>query len=412
MNIMNNKQLEQIWTKSFISISFTQLLVFTVFYSLLTTLPIYITSHLGESQSIAGLAVTFMLISAIMIRPFSGKILDVVGKKKTLILSIILFAVTTFFYLWMNQLVSLLILRFIHGISFGILTTATASIAADIIPKSRRGAGMGYFAMSMNIAIVLGPFIGLSLLQAVSFQTLFIILNGLMIVGIFFSLNVQISEQVSEEKLKLEHFRMKPSDLLEVKAIPVSIISGLVGFAYASILSFVSIHAEELGLSSVSSYFFLVFAIVMIAFRPYLGRAFDDKGPKKVLIPSLFIFSFGLVLLGFTTTAFMLLLAAGLIGLGYGTLLPGFQTLSIQSTSSERSGYALSTFYVFYDIGIAAGAYIWGLIVGYYNFGTMYFTSGLLVMITIVIFHMYLMKREKARLKQRTSTKEAHSYHI
>src|SRR5699024_4147981 len=144
MNIMNNKQLEQIWTESFISISFTQLLVFTVFYSLLTTLPIYITSHLGESQSIAGLAVTFMLISAIMIRPFSGKILDVVGKKKTLILSIILFAVTTFFYLWMNQLVSLLILRFIHGISFGILTTATASIAADIIPKSRRGAGMGY----------------------------------------------------------------------------------------------------------------------------------------------------------------------------------------------------------------------------------------------------------------------------
>src|SRR5690625_2819124 len=249
---MENKQLEKIWTKSFISISLTQLLIFTVFYSLLTTLPIYVTTHLGESQSSAGLAITFMLIAAIIVRPFSGKILEVVGKKKTLVLSIILFAVTTFFYLWMNQLVALLTLRFIHGISFGILTTATASIAADTIPKSRRGAGMGYFAMSMNIAIVIGPFIGLSLLQFVSFQTLFIILNVLMIIGIYLSLNVQIFEQTSQGNLKLEHLRMNRSDLIEVKAIPVGLISGLVGFAYASILSFVSVYAEELGLSSVS----------------------------------------------------------------------------------------------------------------------------------------------------------------
>src|SRR5690554_5558384 len=117
---MENKQLEKIWTKNFIGISLTQLLVFTVFYSLLTTLPIYVTSHLGESQSSAGLVVTFMLISAIIVRPFSGKILDIVGKKKTLVLSIILFAITTFFYIWIDQLVPLLTLRFIHGISFGI----------------------------------------------------------------------------------------------------------------------------------------------------------------------------------------------------------------------------------------------------------------------------------------------------
>ncbi len=330
---------------------------------------------------------------------------DVVGKKKTLVLSIILFAVTTLFYIWITQLIPLLTLRFIHGISFAILTTATASIAADTTPKSRRGEGMGYFAMAMNIAIVVGPFIGLSLLQSVSFQTLFIILNGLMLIGIYLSLNVKISEQTSENELKLEHFRVKPSDLIETQAIPVGIISGLVGFAYASILSFVPVHAEELGLSSVSSYFFLVFAIVMIAFRPYLGRAFDEKGPSKVLIPSLFIFSIGLVLLGFTTTAFMLLLAAGFIGLGYGTLLPGFQTLSIQSTSSSRSGYAISTFYVFYDIGIAAGAYVWGLIVAHYSFGKMYFSSGLLVLIIIVFFHMYLMKNKKNELKRQRSAK-------
>src|SRR5699024_4963044 len=87
----------------------------------------------------------------------------------------------------------------------------------------------------------------------------------------------------------------------------------------------------------------------MIAFRPYLGRAFDEKGPRYVLIPSLLIFASGLIVLGFTETSLVLLIAAGLIGLGYGTLLPGFQTVAIQKSDSHRSGHAISTFFIFYD---------------------------------------------------------------
>src|SRR5690625_6273801 len=86
-----------------------------------------------------------MLGSAIIVRPFSAKVLDIVGKKRTLVLSVGLFALTTFFYLTINAFIPLLILRFIHGISFSIVTTATSSIAADIVPNARKGAGMGYF---------------------------------------------------------------------------------------------------------------------------------------------------------------------------------------------------------------------------------------------------------------------------
>src|SRR5699024_5754996 len=86
---------EKIWTKSFIGIVITQLLFFTVFYTLLTTLPIYVIVNLGESESKAGLVVTFMLLSAIIVRPFSSKIIDRLGKKRVLIFSIILFMLTT-----------------------------------------------------------------------------------------------------------------------------------------------------------------------------------------------------------------------------------------------------------------------------------------------------------------------------
>lgn len=311
-------------------------------------------------------------------------------------LSVILFTISNLFYIWIVQLIPLLILRFIHGVSFGILTTATGAIVADILPERRRGAGMGYFAMAMNIAMVLGPFIGLTLIQYVSFQTLFIILNAFMLIGLFCSIGVKVKEHVVHSVQNSHPFRIKRSDLIESKAVPIGIVSALVGFAYASILSFVSIYADDLGLSASASYFFLVFAIVMIIFRPYLGRAFDEKGAKKVLVPSLFIFSIGLMVLGFTSTAFMLLVAAGLIGLGYGTLLPGFQTLSIQSTSHERSGYAISTFFVFYDTGIALGSYIWGVIISGVGFGNMYFLSASLVLFSALILYFYLGKKEKA----------------
>lgn len=392
---MDTKQLDKIWTKSFISISITQFLLFTVFYTLLATLPIYVIDYLNESQANAGLVVTFMLISAIMIRPFSAKIIDLIGKKKSLVLSVVAFALTTLLYIFIEQFIPLLIVRFIHGISFGIVTTATGTIAADLVPRARHGAGMGYFAMAMNLAMVVGPFIGLLSLTFITFKTLFIILSGFMIMSVLFSTLVQLTESRVEKNQTTSRFKITFRDLIEVKALPVAFINGLVGVAYASILSFVPVYANQLGLAATAGYFFLVFAVVMIAFRPYLGRIFDEKGPRVVLVPCLIIFALGLGLLGLTETGLVLLIAAGLIGLGYGTLLPGFQTIAIQKAGHDRSSQAMSTFLIFYDIGIAFGAYIWGITVEGYGFEMMYFISAFIVILAALSFNAYIVRSNR-----------------
>ena len=182
-------------------------------------------------------------------------------------LGVIVFTLTSFLYPFVDQFIHLLIVRFIHGLSFGFLTTATGAIAADVIPPSRRGAGLGYFAMAMNSALIIGPFLGLSLLQITSFRNLFIVLNLLLIVGVISSLIVKVPEFLEENK-KAISFKLKFSDLIEIKALPVALISGLVGMAYGSILSFVSVYANSIGLAAVASYFFLISAVV---------PAFDSK---------------------------------------------------------------------------------------------------------------------------------------
>lgn len=390
MKVINKQARENIWTKSFVSLALTQFLLFSVFYALLTTLPIYVIVHLGESESKAGLVVTFMLLSAITIRPFSAKIIDLFGKKSVLVASVLAFLLTTIAYLFTNHFITLSLVRFIHGISFGTLTTVTGAIAADIVPPARRGEGMGYFSMAMNIAVVVGPFVGLLLIQRTSFLHLFIALSIMMVLSLIFSFFVKVDEVLEEETALTT---LKLSDLVEVKALPAAIISGLVGFSYGSILSFVPVFAEMKGLANVSSYFFLIFAVVMIVFRPYLGRAFDEKGARVVLVPSLIVFALGLILLSVMNTATIFLLAAAIIGLGYGSVLPGFQTLAVQHSGHKRTSQAMSTFFTLYDLGIALGAFTWGLISSQYGFQVMYIVSSIVVICTMFIFNYYIVKR-------------------
>lgn len=392
MKVMHGHEQEKIWTKSFVSLALTQFLLFSVFYALLTTLPIYVIVHLGESESKAGLVVTFMLLSAITIRPFSAKIIDLFGKKAVLIASVFAFLITTVAYLFTVDFIALSIVRFIHGLSFGTLTTVTGAIAADIVPPARRGEGMGYFSMAMNIAVVIGPFVGLLLIQHASFTSLFFVLSAMMVFSLIFSLFVQ-TPKVLEKKIVVSSLKL--SDLVEVKALPASIISGLVGFSYGSILSFVPVYAEMKGLAHMSSYFFLVFAVVMIVFRPYLGRTFDERGARIVLVPSLIVFALGLMLLSNMNTTITFLIAAAIIGLGYGSILPGFQTLAVQHSGPKRTSQAMSTFFTLYDLGIALGAFTWGIITAHYSFATMYMISGLFVLCTMFLFNYYIVKYER-----------------
>ncbi|WP_010649765.1 MFS transporter [Oceanobacillus massiliensis] len=388
-----------IWTKNFISITLTQFIVFVAFYTLLTTLPLYVIKNLGRSEADGGLIVTVMLISAIIIRPLSALFLEKAGKKRGLLISVLAFTATTFLYIWIESFIPLLAVRFLHGLSFGIVTTATGAIAADVVPDNRRGEGLGYFAMANNLAVVVGPFIGLLLIQYVSFQTLFLLLSLIVLSGAVFSFIIDIPDnrraasQVTKRKLSIH-------DLFEIKALPIALISTLVAISYSSILSYLSVYADAIGLAKASSYFFLVFAFLMLLSRPYLGRSFDLKGPNFVILPGLFIFAIGLVLLGFTTSAWMLLLAAGFIGLGYGSLLPSFQTMAIQSAHPARSGHSTATFFTFYDIGVALGSVIWGAIAGIYSFTILYILSAGVAIVVVIVFTLYQRRHKKVTADQ------------
>ncbi|MGH2318963.1 MFS transporter [Planococcus sp. SE5232] len=380
-----------IWTKSFINISISTFFIFVVFYALLTFMPLFVLNDLGGTATQGGLAVSVFLLSAIIMRFFAGMILEKVGKKRILIISLFLFTVSTVLYVFVGSFTVLLLLRFFQGIWFSLLTTVAGAIAADIIPPERRGEGLGYYGIAMNLAVVAGPFIALSLQPYILAQTIFIIFSVIMIIGFFCALAVKVDEVPFEKE---EKHKLTINDFLEKKSMPIATVGFFISFAYASILTFISVYAESLGLIKAASFFFVVYAIAMLIVRPFTGRIFDTVGPNVVIIPSIIIFGAGLISLSFAESSGMLLVSGALVGLGYGTLLPSFQSLAIQAAEKHRSGYATGTFFAFYDSGIAIGSVSLGLLAGFAGYSNLYLMLGIFV-ILIVFYYRWIMSKNR-----------------
>ncbi|AMQ05710.1 MFS transporter [Sporosarcina sp. FSL K6-5500] len=389
--VSNLEKKEPIWTKPFVSLFFTNISVFIVFYGLVTTLPLYAIGVLNRTDEEAGLLMTVFLLSAIVVRPFTGKILDIAGKRKMLWIGLALYLICTVLYYFIQPFAGLLVLRFVQGIWFSIITTATLSIAADIVPITRRGAGLGYFSMSTNLAVVLGPLIALAVIQSYSFDVLFVVLSILMIVGVLTSLSAPAGVIPVKNDVKS---KLSFGDLFEKRAVPVAFLGSLIALSYASVLSYLSIYAQEKGLLALASSFFLVFAAVMLLTRPFTGRLFDEKGPQYVIIPGFIFFAIGLVLLANMDSAISFLIAGAFVGFGYGALVPSFQTLAVQSTKHERSGYATATFFTFFDSGLAIGSFVLGLIALHFGYESVYLVSGALAF-AVLILYMVIHRKKK-----------------
>ncbi|MFV5312446.1 MFS transporter [Acinetobacter schindleri] len=382
-----------LWNRSFILCVLNNLFLFTYYFALIAILPIYITTDLGGTVKEAGLALTLFLVSSIAIRPFSGLIIEKLGKKLAMRGAGLLFALFAFSYLLIDSMSSLLIVRFLHGIWFSILTTVTVPVANDFIPDQRKGEGMGYFVMSTNLGVVFGPLIALTTIQFTSFQMLFGILAVLISLGLIFSLILNIRELPQAKVKTAEKSRLSLQDIIETKVLAVSFVALLTAFAYSSITSFITVFAETKQLLAYVSLFFIVFAFSMLVVRPWVGKFYDNKGPDAVIYPSLIFFALGLVLVTLVNNQWMLWLSAVFIGIGYGSLFPCLQTLAIQAVEKQRMGHAISTFFTLFDLGLAVGSVMMGIFIAHWGYETTYMLCAMIVILTLLVYRYTISKK-------------------
>lgn len=384
----------KLWTKDFISISLSNFFLFLTFYILLVTLPVYALKAFHSSASQAGLMTTVFLLSAIISRPLAGQWLERAGNKKVLLTALVIFSGASLLYFFPKTVMGFLMIRLLHGVGFGMATTAVGTIVADIIPTSRRGEGMGYFVMSTNLAMVLGPFFGLMAIQQWGAKTLFIISVIVAVGALITGLSVKLTKTEQSKQMEVRSaFSIR--NLFEASAVPIAVVGGFLAIVYSALLSFVSIYANEIHLENVSSLFFVVYAVVLLISRPFTGKWLDQYGPNVIFYPAILLFAIGMFVLSKSGGAITFLVSAGMIGLGWGTLFPTFQTIAIQDAAPRKRGLATATFLSIYDTGMALGSFLVGLVVAKMDYSSLYFLSSFYILIGAVLYY-FLHTRKKA----------------
>lgn len=387
---------EKLWTKDFWAITIISFIIFFVFYVQLTLLPIYIADNLHATADKAGLLVTCFLIAAIIIRPFAGQWVGKYSNKTVLMLSSLAFLVVTALYPLCHSIEALLFIRVLHGITFGVITTVKGTISARLIPASRRGEGISFFSLAMGLAMVVGPWIGLNMARHSAYIEAFWLCTGVSIVSIVLALIVAVPPVIRHadgSKPKLGFAAM-----FDRAAMPFALVTFFMTFAYAGVSAFLALYARELDLMAAASNFLLCYAIFLMICRAFTGNVCDKKGPKYVVYPCLLAFTVGLVVLGYTHGSITMVLSGALIGIGYGSVTPIFQTQIISSVEPHKIGVANSLFFNAMDAGLALGAFVMGLMVDGVGYRSIYLMGAVLVVLAGALYILQMKKRGDVKL--------------
>lgn len=287
---MNSK----LWTRDFIIVSSVNFFLTLIFYLLMVTIAVFAVDYYSATTSQAGLVTGIFIIGTLIGRLYIGRAIDKIGRKKTLFIGLIFFTLTTLLYFVNIGIAFLLITRFIHGIALGVASTATGTIAAQIIPAARKGEGIGYFSMSTTLATAVGPFIGLLMMQKVSFQVIFAFCLAIGIIALITSFFLYVPA-VETSDVKKTGFQL--SSFIEPKAIKIALITLAIAFAYSGVLSFINFYAIEVDLVKAASFFFLIYSAAVLVSRPFTGRLMDLKGANYVMYPAFILFAAGMFVL-------------------------------------------------------------------------------------------------------------------
>lgn len=380
---------EKLWTTTFVVNMLLNFIFYLVFYLPTVVIGTMAMERYHASASIAGILSGIFIVGGFIARLWAGNNMKRLGAKKLLYIGTLIYFLLTFAYFFVHSVVLLLILRLVHGLGFGIAATASGTLAGAIVPSSRRGEGIGYYALSVTLSSAVGPFLSMFLYRTSGFYSL-IWLSALLLfialVGIFF-IHVEKTTDSSNSVDNKVHKKFAWSNYFEKEALPISLIAFLIGISYSSILSFMDAYARNINLSEAASFFFLVYAITVLLSRPITGRVFDGFGDNFVMYPTYLFFALGLLLIGFAHSGWMLLLAAIFIGLGYGSFSPFGQAIAIRNSEAHRLGITTSTFFGFMDMGVGFGPFILGMFMPLLGYRNLYFASAILALLIAVIYH-------------------------
>ncbi|BDZ29856.1 MFS transporter [Lactiplantibacillus sp. WILCCON 0030] len=364
------------WSRNFILILIGNALLFMVYNMQVPVLPLF-GKQLGLSPAQIGVFVGAIMFAALVTRLFvpwfSGKF----SKKVLLVGGILGYLLASIGYPLLGSFGLLVLLRLFNGLGHGITTTYFATSAADELPVNKIGEGMGYFGIGTMVTASLAPLLALAIVQQFSFTAFFMTCIGILFLALLTILGTT--------KSTAPDAAAKPTNRAPVfdrQFIPQCSLVFILGVLMSGVMTFTPIYAQAQHLTAIS-WFFFVAAIAGVVIRPIVGRSFDQRGPRLVLLISTVLLTVGMVMIALISSNWLLVVAGVFYGVADGAIYPTLQAWVFKVTTLENRDTATGMFLNSYDLGMGLGAVILGWLVEGLQYQGMFFVLALVGLVYI-----------------------------
>lgn len=377
--------MERLWNANYIKVWTANFMIFFSFMIVTPLLPLYLSEEFGADKDTIGLVLSGYTLAALIVRPFSGYLVDSFPRKVVLLVSYFLFFSMFAGYLLAGTLTLFAIVRTLHGGPMGAVTVANSTSAIDVLPASRRAEGIGYYGLSNNLATSIAPTVGLLIYDYFTggYHIIFTVALVVAGVGLFINSSVHFPEkeiQPNRGPVSLDRFFL-------VKGWRESIVVVCVAFSYGVLSTYLAIYGkEELGMTTGSGLWFLILSAGLILSRLVGARSLRQGKVAQNASRGIALSLFGYLAFAAVHNAWGYYGAAVIIGLGNGHLWPALQTMFVNMAHSNQRGTANSTMLTSWDAGVGLGVVGGGCVAEYMGYVPAFWTAWIVNFCAVLLF--------------------------
>ncbi len=307
-----------------------------------------------------GLIISLFTVTAMISRPFSGKIADKVGRIPVMIIGTSVCVVISLLYPIISSVTGFLVLRLVHGFSTGFTPTGLTAYLSDIIPANKRGEAMGLLGTAGTVGMAAGLAVGPGIANDFGLNAMFYCSSAMAIISILVLFGIK-ETLPNRQGFSSQVFKIHKRDLLEPKVLVTCIVMVLTTYSYGAVFTVVPDFCAHVGIKN-EGLPFMFLTVASLSVRLVAGKASDYYGRRKVLMVSTGIGVVSMIVLGFGTTPRDLLIAISLYGLAQGMTSPTLFAWATDLSDENHKGRGISSLYIFMEMGIGIGAFVSGFI--------------------------------------------------
>ena len=322
--------------------------------SVLPVLPRYVHGPLDSGDLAVGVVIGSYAVTGLLLRPVAGRFADTRGRRPTVVIGALLVSLSGLLYLPHLGIPGLILARLVLGAGEGAVYTAGSAWIVDMAPPQRRGRILGLYGLAVWGGLSVGPLLGEVLLNASSYEAVWICAGVLPLIG------AAIALRVPDPFQPLTH--AEPHPLIAPEAVRPGCAIALASVGYATLAAFIVLLLEARGVGHGATVF-AAFAAMIVLARVLAGHLPDRYGPAPVAIGAVLIEAGGLLLIAVSHSLPLALLGGMAMGGGFSLLNPSLMLIAVGRVSQEARGAAMGTYTAFFDAGVGIGAPLAGLAV-------------------------------------------------